>query len=84
MYRKQDKTNLKAPEGRQVNQLRSSGAECAYYFDCVGVRGEDGLENLAIVERIPAERTWVAWRLTELDRAQGKDIIRGLHFSLRE
>ena len=44
----------------------------------------DGLENLAIVERIPAERTWVAGRLTELERVEGADIIRGLHFSLRE
>ena len=36
------------------------------------------LESLGIVERIPGERTWVAWRLTELGRAEGEAIIRGL------
>jgi len=36
------------------------------------------LESLGIVERIPGERTWVTWRLTELGRVEGEDIIRGL------
>ena len=36
------------------------------------------LESLGIVERIPGERTWVAWRLTELGRTDGVDIIRRL------
>ena len=36
------------------------------------------LESLGIVERIPGERTWVTWRLTELGRTEGEDIIRGL------
>ncbi len=36
------------------------------------------LESLGIVERIPGERTWVAWRLTELGRTEGEGIIRGL------
>ena len=36
------------------------------------------LESLGIVERVPGERTWVAWRLTELGRTEGEDIIRGL------
>ena len=36
------------------------------------------LESLGIVERIPGERTWVTWRLTELGRMEGEDIIRGL------
>ena len=36
------------------------------------------LESLGIVERIPGERTWVAWRLTELGQTEGVDIIRGL------
>ena len=36
------------------------------------------LESLGIVERIPGERTWVAWRLTELGSTEGEDIIRGL------
>ena len=43
-----------------------------------------GLESLAIVERIPAERTWVAWWLTELGKAEGKDIIRRLNLNLSE
>ena len=36
------------------------------------------LESLGIVERIPGERTWVAWRLTELGRTEGEEIIREL------
>ena len=36
------------------------------------------LESLGIVERIPGERTWVAWQLTELGRTEEGDIIRGL------
>ena len=36
------------------------------------------MESLGIVERIPGERTWVAWRLTELGRTEGEAIIRGL------
>ena len=36
------------------------------------------LESLGIVERIPGERTWVAWQLTELGQTEGVDIIRGL------
>ena len=36
------------------------------------------LESLGIAERIPGERTWVAWQLTELGRREGEDIIRKL------
>ena len=36
------------------------------------------LESLGIVERLPGERTWVAWKLTELGRWEGVDIIRKL------
>ena len=36
------------------------------------------LESLGIAERIPRERTWVAWQLTELGRTEGEEIIRGL------
>ena len=36
------------------------------------------LESLGIVERIPGERTWVTWRLTELGRTEGEAIIRRL------
>ena len=42
------------------------------------------MEHLGIVERIPAERTCVAWRLAELEQVEGADIIRGLNFSLSE
>ena len=36
------------------------------------------LESLGIAERIPGERTWAAWQLTELGRTEGEEIIRGL------
>ena len=36
------------------------------------------LESLGIAERMPGERTWVAWQLTELGRTEGEDIIMGL------
>ena len=36
------------------------------------------MESLGIAERIPGERTWVTWRLTELGRTEREDIIRGL------
>ena len=36
------------------------------------------LESLGIAERIPGERTWVAWRLTEVGRTEGEEVIRGL------
>ena len=36
------------------------------------------LESLGIAERMPGERTWVAWQLTELGRTEGEAIIRGL------
>ena len=44
--------------------------------------GHDGA--LRIVERIPAVRTGIAWRLTELGKAEGEDIIRELNFNLSE
>ena len=37
-----------------------------------------GLENLGIVARIPGERIWISWRLTELGRTKGVDFTRGL------
>lgn len=37
------------------------------------------LESLGIAERLPGERTWVAWRLTELGRTEGKSIIKSLN-----
>ena len=36
------------------------------------------LESLEIVKRLPGERTWVTWKLTELGRREGVDIIRKL------
>ena len=36
------------------------------------------MESLGIAKRIPGERTWVAWRLTELGRTEGEATIRGL------
>ena len=36
------------------------------------------MESLGIAERIPGERTWVAWRLTELGRMEGETIIKSL------
>lgn len=36
------------------------------------------LESLGIVERLPGERTWCTWQLTELGRTEGDAIIRGL------
>ena len=36
------------------------------------------LESLGIAARMPGERTWVAWQLTELGRTEGVDIIKGL------
>ena len=37
------------------------------------------LESLGIAERLPGERTWVAWRLTELGKTEGESIIKSLH-----
>ena len=37
------------------------------------------MENLGIAKRIPGERTWVAWRLTELGRTEEETMIRGLN-----
>ena len=36
------------------------------------------IESLEVAERIVGERTWVAWRLTELGRTSGEAIIRSL------
>ena len=36
------------------------------------------LESLEIVKRLPGERTWVTWQLTELGRTEGESIIRSL------
>ena len=36
------------------------------------------LESLGIVERLPGERTWIAWRLTEMGRTEGASIIESL------
>ena len=36
------------------------------------------LESLGIVKRLPGERTWVAWTLTELGRTEGESIIKSL------
>ena len=36
------------------------------------------MESLGITERIPGERTWVTWRLTEMGRAEGETIIKSL------
>ena len=37
------------------------------------------MESLGIAKRIPGERTWVTWRLTELGRTEGEAMIRGLN-----
>ena len=37
------------------------------------------LESLGIAERLPGERTWVAWRLTKLGRTEGESIIQSLY-----
>ena len=36
------------------------------------------LESLGIAERTQGERTWVAWKLTELGRQEGEEIIKKL------
>ena len=36
------------------------------------------LERLGIAERLPGERTWVTWQLTELGRARGAKILNDL------
>ena len=40
--------------------------------------GRITLESLGIVERLPGERTWIAWRLTEMGRNEGTSIIENL------
>ena len=37
------------------------------------------LESLGIVERLPGQRTWAAWQLTELGRSDGERIIKSLY-----
>ena len=36
------------------------------------------LERLGIAERLPGERTWVTWQLTELGRTRGAKILNDL------
>ena len=36
------------------------------------------MERLGVAERMPGERTWVAWKLTELGRTEGEAIIKSL------
>ena len=36
------------------------------------------LESLGIVERIPSERPWTTWQLTQLGRARGEALINSL------
>ena len=69
----------------QSEPVYRSVIEKAVGFSCVrclmvqpSQKTQVTLESLGIVERIPAERTWVAWRLTELGNAEGEAIIRGL------
>ena len=38
----------------------------------------DSLESLELVERLPGEKTWVAWRISPLGREQGEAIINSL------
>ena len=70
----------------QSEPVYRSAIEKAVGFSCVrclmiqpSQKSQVTLESLGIVERIPAERTWVAWQLTELGKAEGEDIIRGLN-----
>ena len=69
----------------QSEAVYRSAIEKAVDFNCTrclmyqpSQKTQVTLESLGIVERIPGERTWVAWRLTELGRTEGVDIIRGL------
>ena len=70
----------------QSEPVYRSAIEQAVGFNCIrGLMHQPAqptqvtLESLGIVERIPAERTWVAWQLTELGRTDGEAIIRGLN-----
>lgn len=69
----------------QPDPVYRAAIEKAVGFNCVrclmhqpSQKAQVTLESLGIVERIPGERTWVAWRLTELGRAEGEAIIKSL------
>ena len=69
----------------QSDPVYRSAIEKAVNFNCTrclmyqpSQPNQITMESLEIVERIPGERTWVAWRLTELGRADGEAIIKSL------
>lgn len=69
----------------QSETVYRSAIEKAVGFNCVrtlmiqpATAVTASLESLGIVERVPAERTWVAWRLTERGKAKGEQIIKKL------
>ena len=69
----------------QSDPVYRSAIEKAVGFNCVRPlmchKSQDEritLESLGIVERLPGERTWIAWRLTEMGRTEGASIIEKL------
>ena len=77
-------TQPRDSEGKSLPVYRAAiekavGFNCTRPLMCQPSQPEQvTLESLGIAERIPGERTWVAWRLTELGRTEGVDIIRRL------
>ena len=69
----------------QSEPVYRAAIEDAVGFNCTRAlmhqpskKTEITLESLAIVKRLPGERTWAAWQLTELGRREGEEIIRSL------
>ena len=57
-------------------QLRKAmGFHCSYFMGNPSHINPFSLETLGIVERVPLERNWVAWKLTEKGLREGKEII---------
>ena len=69
----------------QSEPVYRSAIEKAVGFNCVrplmhqpSQPKQVTMESLGIAERMPGERTWVAWQLTELGRTEGEAIIKSL------
>ena len=69
----------------QSEPVYRSAIEKAVGFNCaralINFKSEGDritLESLGIAERLPGERRWIAWRLTELGRTEGASIIESL------
>ena len=71
----------------QLEPLNRKDIEKVVGFNCTRClmsqpsdMNRDTLESLGIVQRIPGQRTWVVWRLTELGKRDGEAIIKNLEF----